>query len=235
VIATISPELQADREVVLAAVRQDWRVLESVAETFRADRDVVLEAVRQDGWALEWASEALRADRGVVLEAVARTGDALRFAPARLCADREIALAAVRSTGTVLSMVAPEIQDLELVWAAVQSDIRALSFVEERLHEPLRKKLGFNHIPAWNKRQAPQAGASGKGDGPARWVLPDLKKFYDILGVPESASPEVIKKEYRKLALRHHPDKHPDDPEKAKRMFQIVNTAYQQIKEALRF
>ncbi len=52
------------------------------------------------------------------------------------------------------------------------------------------------------------------------------RDFYDILGVAKSASAEEIKKAYRKLAIKYHPDKNPDD-KAAEEKFKEAAEAYE--------
>ena len=52
---------------------------------------------------------------------------------------------------------------------------------------------------------------------------------YKVLGVSPDASDEDIKRAYRRLAKKYHPDLNPDDKEAARKM-QEVNAAYEQIK-----
>ena len=52
------------------------------------------------------------------------------------------------------------------------------------------------------------------------------ESMYVILGVPPEATREEIRRAYRKMALRHHPDKNPDDPAAAERFREISRAHY---------
>jgi DnaJ-class molecular chaperone len=51
------------------------------------------------------------------------------------------------------------------------------------------------------------------------------KDYYAVLGINSKSSQEDIKKAFKKLALKCHPDHHPDDP-KAEERFKDINEAY---------
>jgi molecular chaperone DnaJ len=60
------------------------------------------------------------------------------------------------------------------------------------------------------------------------WVEKD---FYEVLGVAETATPEEIKKAYRKLAQTHHPDANPGDAA-AEDRFKAISEAYSILSDA---
>ena len=57
--------------------------------------------------------------------------------------------------------------------------------------------------------------------------MPDTaqRDYYEVLGVGRDATPEAIKKAYRKLAIRFHPDRNPDD-KSAEEQFKQASEAY---------
>uniref|UniRef100_A0A0B7A4F5 J domain-containing protein n=1 Tax=Arion vulgaris TaxID=1028688 RepID=A0A0B7A4F5_9EUPU len=50
--------------------------------------------------------------------------------------------------------------------------------------------------------------------------------YYEVLGIEKIATEQDIKKAYRRLALKWHPDKNPENKEEAKRKFQEISEAY---------
>lgn len=59
------------------------------------------------------------------------------------------------------------------------------------------------------------------------------KDYYEILGVAKNANPEEIKKAYRKLAMKYHPDRNQGDKE-AEKKFKELNDAYEVLKDDLK-
>ena len=58
----------------------------------------------------------------------------------------------------------------------------------------------------------------------------DFKDYYAILGVSKTATPEEIKKTFRKLALKYHPDRNPGD-KKAEDRFKEISEAYEVLSD----
>ncbi len=58
----------------------------------------------------------------------------------------------------------------------------------------------------------------------------EYKDYYKIIGVEKTATQDEIKKAYRKLAVKHHPDKNPGD-KKSEEKFKEINEAYDVLGE----
>ena len=56
------------------------------------------------------------------------------------------------------------------------------------------------------------------------------RDYYEVVGVDRGASATDLKKAYRKLAMRFHPDRNPDDPD-AERSFKELNEAYDVLRD----
>ena len=79
---------------------------------------------------------------------------------------------------------------------------------------PPPEELNWAAILAeFSSSEAAFHGISRGGGGPKKDV--DTNKFYEILGVDKNANENEVKKAYRKLAVKHHPDKG-GDPEKVR-------------------
>ena len=87
-----------------------------------------------------------------------------------------------------------------------------------------RRRGDAEGLPA--RRPADPAGPGG-GERVGAPLADDL---YKVLGVSKKASDEEIKKAYRKLARKYHPDRNPDDP-KAEEKFKEVQGAYDTLSD----
>jgi hypothetical protein len=101
---------------------------------------------------------------------------------------------------------------------------------ENHANEPLSLKCFscksiFQHSPSkssFPKRESPKR--RGTDENPA-----DLE-YYNLLEVEHTATPAQIKKAYYVMAMKYHPDKHPDDPN-AEENFKKIAEAYQVLSD----
>jgi molecular chaperone DnaJ len=57
------------------------------------------------------------------------------------------------------------------------------------------------------------------------------RDYYEVLGLAKGASDDDIKKAYRKLAMKYHPDRNPEDPAKAEEAFKEIKEAYETLSD----
>ncbi len=57
------------------------------------------------------------------------------------------------------------------------------------------------------------------------------RDYYEVLGISRSASAQEIKRAYRRLALKYHPDKNPDNSKEAEEKFKEISEAYKVLSD----
>jgi len=85
--------------------------------------------------------------------------------------------------------------------------------------------------PTWSSRLG-DPKEQPKRVVPQSPFLPEVREHFETLKIPQSTPPTGIKRQYRKLALESHPDKHPDDPS-ATHKFQQLTAAFEAIRDML--
>lgn len=58
-----------------------------------------------------------------------------------------------------------------------------------------------------------------------------MADYYEVLEVTKTATAVDVKKAYRKLALKWHPDKNPDKKEEAEKKFKEISEAYEVLSD----
>ena len=110
---------------------------------------------------------------------------------------------------------------------ALKADIAAAERAEVRQKQLEAERLDRERRAAEARRRA----ADGARKPHRQWdkdKLEDHKDPYEVLGVPRTATDAQIKKAFRSLALRYHPDKNPNAaPEK----FNEINAAYELLSD----
>lgn len=126
---------------------------------------------------------------------------------------------------------------------AVLADLCPSTTVEEIVRDGLDLDL-TEHAVLCNGRRLPNFSTLadiGVATSANLFVVPVLMggqddinsdDYYKILGIDKTASEKDIKKAYRKLAIKYHPDKNPDNKEKAEENFKKVSEAYQVLSDS---
>ncbi len=116
---------------------------------------------------------------------------------------------------------------------------------ELRMIERISNGIGINPLEyrsmhamftqQYNKYQQQYGGGNNRHYKARRQSGPSLSTCYKILGVDSNISDQELKKSYRKLAIKHHPDKvahlGEDHVQAAEDKFQKIQEAYDEIKE----
>merc|ERR1712032_662079 len=97
--------------------------------------------------------------------------------------------------------------------AAVKQSSMAWQFVREQLRTQVAQAVGQKLPGSAPTDKPPPTAAAGFAN------MAKMRRHLAALDLDDSATPEEIRRRYRRLALLSHPDKHPNDLEGAKERF----------------
>ena len=113
------------------------------------------------------------------------------------------------------------------------------NLIRSMFQEESRESTDLDMEDAWAElddylKQGPAEGSAGKRQSTPPRKMPPLvlKKDYELLEVPFGAPFSQVKKGYKKMIARYHPDKHSDNQESLKRatdLSQKINGAFRRI------
>jgi hypothetical protein len=133
-----------DKEVVMAAVKQDGRALMSASARLQDNEAVVLAAVKEDGTTLTYASARLKDDEAIVLAAVEQDSYALIYASARLRSDVNFCIECAKKNPEAQSWFKGEAKDL---FEKYQNDIEAIE--QNKADEAFFAKIKNTKTPSF--------------------------------------------------------------------------------------
>lgn len=119
---------------------------------------------------------------------------------------------------------------------AIKSIVRGLGINTNDFVSMFYRHVNTNNGNSYNNYQSDYSSYSGYSSGGRSSYSEPKKDPYKVLGLERSATDEEVKKAYRRLAMKYHPDKVEGLGEEVKKnaeaQFREINEAYEQIKTA---
>jgi len=133
-----SNELRDDKEFILECAKHNGYILEIMDDNYKDDYDIVMAAVKNDGHTLEFASERLANNKEIVREAIYSDNDSLQFASNELRNDKDIVLAAIKNSSSSLIYASDNLKDdKEFILECVKQDGWTLEYTTLKLQKDL--------------------------------------------------------------------------------------------------
>lgn len=152
---SLSPELKADKDVVLASVKSNYNTLNYAADELRDNKEFMIKAVNIDGRALAYASDRLKDNLDVVMEAVNQNGMSIGYASPDLYENETVSLAAVKQNGLALQILSKlQRGNDDIVMEAVKQNYLALKWADKSTtNDPEIVMAGIKNMKEYHDRE----------------------------------------------------------------------------------